>query len=249
MLRYAAVWRSLLVCLLGIVPALRASAGGREPLVFGGWQLAETAKASQAEQERTFLYGARTLEAGSMGIAAGLGFPYLVVDGAVGTSDRTDLRLSIRALYGLMSQIGLEGRLRLKAFSGPQPLALALRLGGSWSFYPEQRVAMAISGTRDLGAQTGLVVSVGGIPGAVVFVELGVEAAVDLHPESQALGGLPPPYTLLFNLPLHLGIELRVSRSFRLTSVLGIDGHVASRYRRGEAPILPYVAVLLDVLH
>ncbi|MDF1563264.1 MAG: hypothetical protein P1V51_09480 [Deltaproteobacteria bacterium] len=237
----------LLLALACLWPAAGASAQRRrEPTLFVGWT--ELDRAEAEERNPDFLYEAATLRPGTMGIAAGLGFPFLVVDGGVGISESTDLRVGVRALYGLMSRLEVEGRVRL--MGGREDFALALRLAGGYAFYQAQRVAVAISGTRDASTSVGLVASIRSSQGAVFFVETSGQLAFDFHPEPQALGGIPPAFLLVGNLPIHAGVELRISRSFHLSSIIGLDLHFTSPENpRAEPPVMPYVAVMLDVLH
>ncbi len=238
----------LLCCAL---PTLLAPQGasaarrGREPVLFVGW--IEASEAEDEERHPDFLYEAATLRPGTMGIAAGLGFPYLIVDGAVGVTEDTDLRLGVRALYGLMSKIDLQLRWRLHG--DRESFALALRAGGGFAFYQPQAVARAVSGTRDISGTLALVASIRSRQSAVFFVEVGGQGAFDIHPEPQALGGIPPPFLVVVNLPVHAGVELRISRSFHLSSIIGVDVHLPSKNRLGEPTVLPYVGVMLDVLH
>jgi len=250
MSRVASVCSCLCLCLcvwLTLPLAARAAgrSAGREPVAFTGWSENTEAEAIVA-LDPDFMYEGATLRPGTMGIAAGLGFPFLLVEGAVGVSDGTDLRLGVRALYGLMSQLRLQFRVR--TLGGREGFALALKIEGSYAFYQAGAVAAAISGTRDAGGAFGVVASVRN-DSTVFFVEAAADLAFDLDPQPQALGGIPPPVLAVANLPIHAGVELKISRSFHLTSLLGVDLHFGSKNRLGEAPVMPYVAVLLDVLH
>jgi len=237
---------ALLLCPLLIPVSAAAARQAREPTLFVGWN--EVDESEEEARNPDFLYEAATLRPGTMGIAAGIGFPYLIVDGGVGVTDATDLRVGVRALYGLMSQLELQLRWRL--YGDRETFALALRVVGGYAFYQAQRVATAVSGTRDLSSTVGLVASIRSRQGAVFFAEVGGQLAFDFHPEPKALGGIPPSFLLVGNLPLHAGVELRISRSFHLSSIIGLDVHFGSANRGvGEPPVMPYVAVMLDVLH
>jgi len=179
---------------------------------------------------------------------AGMGFPYLLFEGGVGLSEASDLRLSVRALYGLMSEIGVAGR--VKFFGSRDDFSMGLSLRLSSSIYQPLRSAVFLSGTRDLGVTATFLASKQLSLGANFFVELGSSVEVDLHPQVEALGGAPRTFELVTNLPIHGGVELALGKHLHFISFVGLDIHLGSRHRNlGEPTVLPFLAVALAVMN
>jgi hypothetical protein len=182
------------------------------------------------------LYDAIGVEPGRFGVAGAVGFPLMSVEAAYGLASRLTLIAGVNAFVykGEFVQPGVAVKVNL--YENPSSrTALALQIGAAYAFFgqlevTEDRAARWMTGERDIAATAQLVASTTGIKKMPMFLAVGIEPNIDLTPLSPGpLSGAPPAYTVGANIPVHMGIEIPLTRYVNMLVSWGLDVHLRSQ--------------------
>jgi hypothetical protein len=211
------------------------------------------------------LFGAEALPRGHLGLFGGAGFPYLTAEALYGLSRRWGVYARFDSLYSVMEQVTLGAKWTVA--QTPHGDALALRFEANQSFFefseaqdqdtsnlsapPDDKAFSArwLTGQRNEGAQASLVLSTRYASGMTLFFDGGVDATVDTEPLAGGpLSGNPPLFTLGFNAPLHVGLEVPVGRRFNFVVTLGADLHFRRLTESQDSIAIPFFSLGADGL-
>ncbi len=224
------------VVLAAVLLAVPAAARADAAQPFLGWRAQ-----AQGDSSPGSFFGGTTLGRGRFGVAASLGFPFLEVEAAYGLTPALDLRLGVATLYGGLNVVGVSSRWCFHHRGG---FAVAARLGVDASLGHGDASALKLTMDRDVDVTGGVVVSAR-LGTTTFFADTGLLAAWNLAPLAVPLAGPPPPFTLGFALPVHLGVELPVNRNLGFVARFGIDVPLTATAVANAT--LPYVSVGLDL--
>ena len=187
-------------------------------------------------------YDARGLAPGQIAATVGAGFPLMQIEAGLGLAPRLSVIGSVGAFlyYGQLWQPGLA--LKVNLYDNPRRASVALRLGGSYTFFsigeiPEDHGPRWVTGERNVAASAQLAVSFDGVNNLRCSVTAGVESTLDLTPRPPAPLTPAPNYSIGYNIPFRIGFEVRSSRNLSLLGALGFDIHT----RSDDSDVMPFI--------
>ncbi len=202
------------------------------------------------------LLGAEALPAGGFGIFAGAGFPYLTAKVVYGVSSRVGLYARFDSLYGELEEVTLGAKWTV--LHNPHGDALAVCFEANQAFFAESEAeenaaaftSRWLSGQRNEGAAATLLLSTRYSSGITLFFEGTFQLTLDTEPlpTNGPLTGLPPTFTLGFNTPLHLGLEVPTGRRSNFVVAFGADLHFRQLTENQDAIAVPFLLLGFDGL-
>ena len=196
------------------------------------------------------------MPAGGFGIFAGAGFPYLTAKAIYGLSSRVGLYARFDSLYTEMEQVTLGAKWTV--LRNAQSDALALCFEATQAFFAQSELeennaaftSRWLTGQRNEGVAATLVLSTRYSSGITLFFEGTFQLTLDTEPllTNGPLTGLAPSFTLGFNTPLHLGLEVPTGRRSNFVVAIGADLHFRQLTENQDAIAVPFLVLGFDGL-
>jgi hypothetical protein len=210
------------------------------------------------------LLGAEPLPKGGFGIFAGAGFPYLTAEALYGVASAVGLYARLDSLYTEMEEVTLGAKWTV--LRNPQGDALALCFEASQTFFeyseaeeidaqtdpsagPAPFTARWLTGQRNEALAATLLLSTRYSSGITLAFAATFQLTADTEPPpGPPLSGVPPPFTVGLNTPLHLQLEVPTGRRSNFVATIGADLHFRELTERSDSIAIPFLLLGFDGL-